>query len=427
MKPIAIDASLFCANRERLKQLLPRNSIAILNANDLMPANADATMSVPNSDLFYLTGVAQEESMLVLAPDAFDEKNREILFLRESTPLLSIWEGHKLTKEEAQRISGIKNVQWMSEFQTTFRGLMCEVETVFLNSNEHQRANVVVDTRDARFIKLCQQQYPLHQYRRLAPLLYQLRTVKSPAEIALIKNACDLTGKGVRRVLEFLKPGVNETEIEAEFAHEFIRHRGCFAYPPIIASGANNCILHYNENDQPCKKGDLVLMDVAAGLGGYMSDLTRTVPVSGRFSRRQRQVYDAVLRIFRQMLKNIVPGKTTRDLRHECDELATKECVDLGLLKMSEVRKQDPASPAVKKYFMHGVTHPIGLDVHDVTYNHLQIKPGWVVTCEPALYIGEEGFGIRLENTVAVTENGILDLMADIPIEADEIESLMKR
>ena len=425
MKSIPIDSDLFISNRERLKKLLPGNSLALVNANDIFPTNADGTMGVPNSDLFYLAGVTQEECILLLAPDAFDEKNREILFLRESTPHLAIWEGHKLTKEQARTISGIKNIQWLSEFSSVFHALICEAEQVFLNTNEHQRAAAEVETRDTRFIRQCQQRYPLHQYRRLAPLLHQLRTVKSATEIALIKNACDLTNKGFRRALSFIKPGVNETEIEAEFACEFIRNRGCFAYPPIIASGANNCILHYNQNDQQCKKGELILLDVAAGLGNYMSDMTRAIPASGRFTRRQRQVYNAVLRIFRQMLKNIAPGKTTRDLRRECDELATKECVDLGLLKMSQVRKQAPDNLAVKKYFMHGVSHPIGLDVHDVTYNHFPIQPGWVVTCEPAIYIQEEGFGIRLENTVAITENGVVDLMADIPIEADEIESLM--
>jgi Xaa-Pro aminopeptidase len=257
--------------------------------------------------------------------------------------------------------------------------------------------------------------------------MHELRVVKSQYEIDAIKAACDLTGRGIQRVLKFLKPGVNEAEIEAEFAHEFIRHKGQFAYPPIIAAGANNNILHYNQNDQPCKKGDLVLLDVAAGLGNYMSDLTRTIPVSGKFTRRQRQVYNAVLRIFRAQVAACVPGKTTKDLRLECEERTTKECVDLGLLKMSEVKKQTPDAPAVKKLFMHGVSHPIGLDVHDVTYNHFKIAPGWVLTVEPGIYIKEEGFGIRLENTVVVTEDGPSDLMAGIPIEADEIESHMKR
>ena len=301
------------------------------------------------------------------------------------------------------------------------------MENLYLNSNEHQRADVTVETRDGRFVRECQKKFPLHRYHRLAPLMHELRVVKSQHEIDAIKAACDLTGQGFKRVLKFLKPGVNETEVEAVFAHEFIRHKGQFAYPPIVASGANNNILHYGQNDQVCRKGDLLLLDVAAGLGNYMSDLTRTIPVSGKFTRRQKQVYNAVLRVFRAQVAALTPGKTTKDLRTECEERTARECVDLGLLKMSDIKKQKPDELAVKKFFMHGVSHPIGLDVHDVTYNHFTIQPGWVLTVEPAIYIKEEGFGVRIENTVVVTENGQLDLMADIPIEADEIEALMNR
>ncbi len=426
MKAIALPAALFTLNRERLK-LLPR-SLAVLNANDIMPTNADGSMGhLQNADLFYLTGIHQEETILLLAPDAFDPNHREILFLREPSEHLKIWEGHKLTKEQATNISGIKNVKWLAEFPGIFRQVICEIENVFLNSNEHQRADATVETRDTRFIRDCQKNFPLHRYHRLAPLMHELRCVKSPFEIKAIQAACALTGKGFQRVCKFLKPGVNEAEVEAEFAHEFIRAKGQFAYPPIIAGGANNNILHYNQNDQPCKKGDLLLLDVGAGLGNYMSDMTRTIPVSGTFSRRQKQVYNAVLRIFRAQVAACVPGKTTKDLRLECEERTAKECVDLGLLKMSELKKQKPDAPAVKKFFMHGVSHPIGLDVHDVTYNHFKIQPGWVLTVEPAIYIPSENFGVRLENTVVVTENGQLDLMANIPIEADEIETLMNR
>ena len=428
MKAVSLPAALFTLNRERLvKKLLPR-SLAVLNANDTMPTNADGSMGhLQNADLFYLTGIHQEETMLLLAPDALDPQHREILFLREPNEHLKIWEGHKLTKEQATKISGIKNVKWLSDFPLIFRQVICEMENVFLNANEHQRADATVATRDSRFVVETQKNFPLHRYHRLAPLMHELRAVKSEHEITAIQAACDLTGKGFRRVLKFLKPGVNETEIEAEFAHEFIRHKGQFAYPPIIAAGANNNILHYGQNDQPCKQGDLLLLDVAAGLGNYMSDLTRTIPVSGKFSRRQKQVYDAVLRIFRAQVAACVPGKTTKDLRLECEEHTAKECVDLGLLKMSEIKKQKPDAPAVKKFFMHGVSHPLGLDVHDVTYHHFKIQPGWVLTVEPAIYIPKENFGVRIENTILVTENGQLDLMANIPIEADEIEALMNR
>ena len=428
MKAILLPQALFTLNRERLAQRLRPHSLALLNANDFMPTNADGTMGhIQNADLFYLTGIHQEETILLLAPDAFDPNQREILFVRQPNEHLAIWEGHKLTKEQATNISGIKNVKWLSDFPVIFRQLMCEMENVYLNSNEHQRADVVVETRDARFVADCQRRFPLHRYHRLAPLMHELRAVKSDFEVSAIKAACDLTGKGFRRACKFVKPGVNEAEVEAEFAHEFIRHKGQFAYPPIIAAGTNNNILHYNQNDQPCRKGDLLLLDVAAGLGNYVSDLTRTIPVSGKFTRRQKQVYNAVLRVFRAQVAALTPGKTTKDLRAECEERIAKECVDLGLLKMADLEKQKPGEPAAAKFFMHGVSHPIGLDVHDVTYNHLKIHPRWVLTVEPAIYLKDEGFGVRIENTVLVTETGQLDLMADIPIEADEIEALMSR
>jgi len=428
MKSIPLPATLFVENRQRLVARLLPGSAAILNANDIMPTNADGVMGhLQNADLFYLTGVNQEETILLLAPDAFDPNHREILFVRETSELLAIWEGHKLSKEQAAKVSGIKTVKWLSEFPTVLHSVLCEMENVYLNTNEHQRATTEVETRDARFIRECQAKYPLHHYHRLAPLMHELRVVKSQHETGAIQAACKLTGKGFKRVCRFVKPGVNEAEVEAEFAHEFIRVKGAFAYMPIIAAGANNNVLHYLQNDQPCRKGDLLLLDVGAGLGNYMSDMTRTIPVSGRFTRRQKQVYNAVLRVFRQMVKQMVPGKTTKDLRSECEQLIAEECVRLGLLKASQLKRQTPEDPAAKPYFMHGVSHPIGLDVHDVTYNHYKITPGWVLTCEPAIYIREEGFGVRLENTILVTEDGQKDLMAEIPIEADAIEDLMHR
>ena len=428
MKAVPLPSALFTLNRERLvPRLLPR-SVAVFNANDIMPTNADGSMGhLQNADLFYLTGIHQEETVLLLAPDAFDPSHREILFIRQSSEQLAIWEGHKLTKEQATAISGIKNVKWLAEFPAVFRSLMCELENVYLNANEHQRADVTVESRDVRFTRECQKSFPLHRCQRLAPLMHELRAVKSPYEIDAIQAACDLTGKGFQRVGKLVKPGVKEAEVEAAFAHEFIRHQGAFAYPPIIASGANNNILHYTQNDQVCQKGDLLLLDVAAGLGNYMSDMTRTIPVSGRFTRRQKQVYHAVLRVFRQMTRAMVPGKTTKDLRTECEALLAEECVGLGLLKPAQLKKQTPENPAVRPFFMHGVSHSIGLDVHDVAANHFKIQPGWVLSCEPAIYIREEGFGVRLENTILVTEDGQRDLMAGIPIEADEIEALMHR
>jgi len=427
MKHIPHPAELFVENRRRLAAKLPPRSVAILNANDVMPTNADGSMGHwQNADLFHLTGVNQEETILLIAPEAFDPSHREVLFVRETSEHLAIWEGHKLTKDEAAKVSGVKTVKWLSEFPNVFRAVMCEMDHVHLNSNEHQRATSEVETRDQRFIRECQRKYPLHSYHRLAPLMHELRVVKSKHEINAIQASCNLTGKGFERVCRFVKPGVNEAEVEAEFAHEFIRAKGTFAYSPIIASGANSKVLHYVQNDQPCRRGDVLLLDVAAGLGNYMSDLTRTIPVSGRFTRRQRQVYNAVLGVFRQMLKQMVPGKTVKDLRTECEQLIGEECVKLGLLKPAQLKRQTPDNPACKPFFMHGVAHPIGLDVHDVTYNHFKIAPGWVMTCEPAIYIQEEGFGVRLENTVLITERGPMDLMADIPIEAGEIEELMR-
>ncbi|HZL91153.1 MAG TPA: aminopeptidase P N-terminal domain-containing protein [Pirellulaceae bacterium] len=426
MKSVTIKPELFVTNRDRLRQKLLTNSLVVVSANDVLPTNADGTMEFhQNADLFWLTGINQEETILVMAPDAFDEKQREILFLREASENLVIWEGHKLTKEQASQVSGIKQVKWLGEFPRTLHKLMCESENVYLNTNEHGGAPLDFESRELRFARQCQRQYPLHRYHRLARLMHELRVAKSTLEVELIKQACSITGLGFSRILKFIRPGVNEAEIEAELAHEFIRHKATFAYSPIIGSGANNCILHYNQNDQVCKKGDLVLLDVAAGYGQYASDLTRTVPVSGKFSRRQKQVYNAVLRVFRQTVAEMKPGKLLRDLRKDTESMIEKELLELDLLKPSDIKKQDKENPAFKKYFMHGVSHPLGLDVHDVGFASQPIAPGWVLTCEPAIYIKDEGFGIRLENDILITADGNIDLMEDIPIEAEEIEVLM--
>lgn len=421
-----IPEKLFAGNRANVAKLMLPNSLAVVNANDILPTNADGTLKLqPNSDLFYLTGVEQEETILLLYPDAHEENMREILFLRETSDLLATWEGHKLTKEEARLISGIKRVEWLSEFRPLFHRLMCEAEHVYLNSNEHKRAVVEVITREARFVADTRARYPLHDYQRLARLMHRLRAVKSEPELELIRQACAITKDGFQRVCRFVKPGVTETEVEAEFAHEFIRRGGNFAYWPIIASGKNACVLHYIQNDQVCRKGDLLLLDVASSYANYNSDLTRTIPVGGRFSRRQRQVYDAVLRVLRATAKAATPGKLPKQWQKEAESFMEHELLALGLLKPSAIRKQDPEKPALKKYFMHGVGHPLGLDVHDVTLTTEPIQPGWVLTVEPGIYIPEEGFAVRLENNIVVREGGNVDLMADIPIEAEEIEGLM--
>lgn len=427
MRYRAIDPKMFTSHRANLAKLLAPNSLAIVNANDILPTNADGSLLLrQNSDLFYLTGVDQEQSILLLYPDAHEENMREILFLRETSDLIAVWEGHKLTKDEARKLTGIKRIEWLSEFPALFHRLMCECDHVYLNTNEHKRAAVEVETRDARFVRDTQARYPLHDYRRLAQLMHRLRAVKSDEEIALIREACDITKAGFIRVCKFLKPGVTEMEVEAEFAHEFIRRGGTFAYSPIIASGKNSCVLHYLQNDQPCRKGEVLLLDVAASYANYNSDLTRTIPVNGKFSRRQRQVYNAVLRVLRAVSHAATPGKLPRQWQKEAEAFMQEELLQLGLLKPSDIRKQDPDRPALKKYFMHGVGHPIGLDVHDVGITVEPIQPGWVLTVEPGIYLPEEGFAVRLENDILVQEGGNLDLMADIPIEADEIEKLMR-
>lgn len=426
MRYAPIDPRLFIENRLRLKALMEKGALAVVNANDILPTNTDGTLKlVQNSDLFYLTGVDQEETVLLLFPDAADERFREILFVRETNDLIATWEGHKLTKEEARKLTGIKEIRWISEFNDVLHQVMCECSAAYLNSNEHRRSKIEVETRDARFVRQVQARFPLHRYLRLAPLMHRLRIIKSEPEVKIISKACELTEAGFRRVLKFTKPGVGEWEVEAEFLHEFVRRGGNMAYEPIIASGLNACVLHYLQNDQRCKKGELLLLDVGAGYANYKSDMTRTIPVSGKFTRRQKQVYNAVLRVLRGTIALAVPGMLPRDWQKGAEALMEKELVDLGLITMAEIKKQDPEKPALKKYFMHGVGHPIGLDVHDVGITTEPMQAGWVMTVEPGIYIREEGFAVRLEDDILVTENGPVNLMANIPIEAGEIESLM--
>ena len=428
MRYSAIDPQLFIQNRANLVKLLLPNSLAAVNANDVLPTNSDGTLPLQaNSDLFYLSGVEQEESILLLYPDAHEEKMREILFLRETNERLATWEGHKLTKEEARKMSGVGRVEWLSEFRPLFHRLMCECEHVYLDSNEHKRASTEVESREERFVRDTQRRYPLHDYQRLARLMHRLRAVKSQLEIDLMRRACAITEAGFRRACRQLKPGINEMALEAEFAHEFTRSGAGFAYAPIIASGKNACVLHYIQNDQPCREGDLVLLDVAASYAHYNADLTRTIPVNGRFTRRQKQVYEAVLRVLRASSQAARPGKLPRDWQKEAEGFMETELLELGLLKTAQVRKQDPDYPALKRYFMHGIGHPLGLDVHDVGITTEPIQAGWVLTVEPGIYIPEEGFGIRLENDFWIRDDGNVDLMTEVPIEADEIEALVGR
>jgi Xaa-Pro aminopeptidase len=425
-----IDPQFFVRNRERLRKLLKPKSIVVLHANDVLPTNADGVMPFrQNADLFYLTGINQEETVLVMMPDAVDTKQREILFVKETNEHIAVWEGQKVTKDQARERTGIKRIEWNQTFESTLHSLVPQAEHVYLLTNEHLRAPAVVETRNDRFIRQCQARYPLHRYERLAGLMHQLRMTKDEVEIAQLRKACEITGAGFRRVLEFLKPGVGEWEIEAELLHEFVR-RGShgFAYLPIIGSGASNCVLHYVENDQRCEDGDLVLLDVAAEYGGWKSDLTRTVPVNGRFTKRQRQVYDAVLRVFRTCRDELLrPGKTPMEYQKEAAALVEEELIGLGLIDAGEAKKQGEDKPLVKKYFMHGVSHHLGLDVHDVCPPHEPFAEGMVFTIEPGIYIRDEGFGVRLENDLIIGKDRNIDLMEDIPIEAEEIEEIMGR
>jgi Xaa-Pro aminopeptidase len=427
MKYTPLPKELYQRNRKKLVAKLKSDSVVILNSNDIMPTNADGTMQFrQNNDLFYLCGIDQEETILLLAPNCPVPAMREVLFLRETNEHIAVWEGHKYTKEEGEATSGIQNIQWLANFDQVFNTVITLSKNVYLNTNEHLRAGVQVETRDARFIKTCKEKYPLHQYERIAPIMHELRGVKEQEEIDQLQIACDITEKGFRRILSFVKPGVTEYEIEAEFLHEFVRNRSKgFAYEPIIASGASACVLHYIENKKACLDGELLLMDVGAEYGNYNADMTRTIPVNGRFNPRQRAVYDAVLRVKNQASAMLTPGVIIQDYHREVGLIMQSELVSLGLIDQTDIKNQAADWPAYKKYFMHGTSHHLGLDVHDVGTMHFPIQAGMVFTVEPGIYIPEEGFGVRLENDIVVLENGYLDLMGNIPVEAEEIEGLM--
>ena len=429
MRYAPINSQLFTDNRKRFAAALKPNSIAVFNANDVLPTNADGHMKFhQNSDLFYLSGIDQEETILVIYPDAKDGVHKEVLFVKETSELIAIWEGHKLTKEEATQASGIQRVYWLSDFKTIFRSLVVETEHIYLNTNEHVRAVVETETREARFVKWCMNEYPVHRYERSAPIMHHLRAIKSQTEVELIKHACSITEKGFRRLLGFVKPGVWEFEIEAELLHEFVKNRSKgFAYTPIIASGYSSCVLHYIENDKQCKDGDILLLDVAAEYANYNSDLTRCLPVNGRFTPRQKDVYNAVLRVKKAAEKMLVVGNNITDYHREVGKAMEEELIKLGLLKAEDVKKQNPDNPLYKKYFMHGTSHHLGIDVHDYGNRYRKFEAGMVFTCEPGIYIPAENLGIRLEDNIVITAKGNTNLMATIPLEADEIESLMRK
>ena len=427
MKYSAIKKDLFIENRKNFAKHLKPNSLALFVSNDFLPTNADGSFGfVQNSDLFYLTGVDQEDTILMIFPDVKDGKNKEVLFIKETSELIAIWEGAKLTKKQATEVSGIENVYCIHEFEKTFKTFAFQAENFYLNSNEHTRRYIDMETAEMRFNNKLRTQFPLHIILRSAPIMHSIRSIKHSLEIELMQQACDITEKGFRRLLNFVKPGVMEYEIEAELIHEFVRNRSRgFAYGPIIASGSSACVLHYVDNNKPCKDGDVILLDVAAEYANYASDMTRAIPVSGKFTPRQRQVYDAVLRVMKGATGMLKAGNTFEKYNIAVGDLMTEELLQLGLLKTEDVKNQNPAWPAYKKYFMHGTSHFIGLDVHDVGFFAEPMQVGNAFTVEPGIYIPEEKLGIRLENNIIITATGNDDLMKNIPLEAEEIEALM--
>ncbi|MDO6516246.1 aminopeptidase P family protein [Zobellia uliginosa] len=430
MKYEQIKSSLFVKNRKKFMAEMQAKSIAVFNSNDIYPISADSTLPFEqHRDIFYLSGADQEETILVLFPDATAKKHREILFVRETNEHIAIWEGEKLTKEKATEVSGIETIYWLQDFDKVFFDLMTEAETIYFNTNEHYRQAVETQTREDRFIIDCKRKFPAHKVAKSNPILQKIRGVKEPEEIELMQKACDITEKGFRRVLGFTKPGVWEYEIEAELLHEFVRNRSKgFAYQPIIASGNNANVLHYVENNQQCKSGDLILMDVAAEYANYSSDLTRTIPVNGKFTPRQKEVYEAVLRVKNEATKMLVPGTIWAEYHVECGKLMTSELLGLGLLDKADVQNENKDWPAYKKYFMHGTSHHIGLNTHDYGELKAPMKANMVFTVEPGIYIPEEKMGIRIEDDVVIQESGEpFNLMANIPIEVEEIEELMNQ
>ena len=424
-----ISSEFFSQNRKNFGRKLLPGSVAIFNSNDEFPRNGDQYYPYrQNSDLFYLSGIDQEKSILMIAPDHPEPKNREILFLIETSEQIAIWNGHKFTKEEATQISGIKNVQWHSNFEFVLRDMFNWCQHIYLNTYEYPKFFSDLQSRDQRFARKLRKDFPAHQFQRSAPIITGLRMIKNDKEIELIQKAVDITEKAFRRMLNFAKPGVKEYEIQAEMEHEFVMNgANGSAFLPIIASGKNSCVLHYIENDNMCLDGDVVLFDFGAEYANYIADVSRTIPISGKFSPRQREVYELVLRVQKKAISQLHAGNTMEKYNDFVNHEMEEEMIVTGLFTREDVKRQNPETPLYKKYFMHGTAHHIGLDVHDVIDRHQPFKPGMVFTCEPGIYLREEGFGVRIENNILITENGPFDLTRNIPREVDEIENLMKK
>ncbi|RZL46622.1 MAG: M24 family metallopeptidase [Pedobacter sp.] len=427
MKYKQIDNSLFISNRQNYNKLLKNNAIAIFNSNDEFPRSGDQNfLFKQNSDLFYLSGIDQEQSILLLYPDCPNPLYREVLFLRQTNDYIKVWEGHKYTKEQARDVSGIKNIFWLDDFQNILHSIVHYADYIYLNTNENDRYAHSVTYRDIRFIDELRSKYPLHKYERSAPIMRELRAIKSEIEVQLTQKACDITEDAFYRVLKFVKPGVMEYEIEAEIIHEFIKQRATgHGYTPIIAAANNANILHYTDNNQKCEDGDLILMDFGAEYANYNADLTRTIPANGKFSARQKEVYNSVLRVMSESKKLMVAGAIWNTYHEQVGEIMTEELIKLKLISTTDVKNQNPSYPAYKKYFMHGTSHHLGIDVHDFAGRYTPFASGNILTCEPGIYIPEEGFGVRLENDILLTDGGNIDLTAKIPIIAEEIEEIM--
>jgi len=427
MRSEQIDSGLFTRKREAfIKRLLPR-SVAILNPNDEYPRNGDQNYPYrQHSDLFYLTGIEQEKTRLLLAPDFANEKYREVLFILRTSEEIETWEGPKLSLEKAGGISGIQNIAWVDQFDSVLSEIMVHSEHVYLNSNEYPKYSNPVPYLDLRFATELKEKFPWHDYKRAAPIFHDLRKIKDPVEVDLIRKACDITNKAFNRVMKGIKPGMMEYEIQAEVEHEFAMNRANGnAYQPIIGSGERACILHYVKNDNVCLDGELVLMDFGAEYSNYAADMTRTIPVNGKFSKRQLECYNAVLQVQKKAIELFVVGNTIDQLNKEVNKMMEEQMLKLGLFSSKELKSQDPEKPLYTKYFMHGTSHFLGLDVHDVGSKYESFQVGMVLTCEPGLYIRDEKIGIRIENDILITKDGPVNLMADIAVEAKDIEEIM--
>jgi Xaa-Pro aminopeptidase len=429
MKYLPLNPEIFIQNRKRFVDRLDKKSIAIFNSNDELPTNGDALYKFKqNSDLFWLTGIEQEDSMLILFPDNPDPKYREVLVLVRPNELKEKWDGHRLRANEARGISGITTIVWLDIVDGLLQPWIHLADTIYLNTNENDRKSNLIAVRDYRYAKMMKQRYPLHQYKRSAKILKELRAIKTPLEIEVMQKACDITENAFRRLLKFIKPGVTEYEIEAEIQHSFLSQRATGpAYNSIIASGDSARTLHYVENNKECKDGELILMDFGAEYGNYCADLTRTVPVSGKFGRRQKTVYNACLHLHHYAASILKPGITMPDYTDKVGEEATQIFLKIGLLRKTEVKNEDKENRAYRKYLYHGISHHLGIDVHDLGTRTEPIKAGMVFTIEPGIYIEEEKMGIRIENNYWVTKTGNKDLMKNIPITAEDIEALMKK